>query len=163
MSNGWGKVDTAKEGSGLFLKLESGKSVQCMVVGEPYGFYQIYPEKKEYADWVPGSSFRFKINVAVLENGAFTMKIFNQGVTVAKTLRKFLQKLGPNTLFEIEREGSGKDDTVYHIIPMGPVSPEQLEQVKKLKSHNLMGKEQGDTSFDTAAMDAERDAEQGNY
>lgn len=165
MSSGWGKIDEAKEGSGIFLKIESGKSVQFAIVGEPHGYYQCYPDKREFLEPVPGASFRFKLNVAVLENGVFTMKILNQGITVGKTLRKFIQKLGPDQLFEVEREGSTKDNTVYHIIPLGKISPEQMSQIKALKPHPLASTakdDKSDTSFNTNEYDAPHHAE-GNY
>ncbi len=173
MGNGWGNVDKAKEGNTLFIKLKDGESIQCVPCGEPYTFYQAFQDKREFQDYVDGASFRFKLNVAVLENGAFTMKILNGGVKLAKSIRKLLQKLGPNTLLEIEREGSTKDNTTYHVIPMGQVSPEQLKTIASLKLNSLQSTQavkaettrgaSRPSSDNPFADDDYQDAREGNY
>lgn len=154
----WSKIDNAKEASGLFIKLKSGDSIDGVFVGEPYCYYQVFGEKAEHIDSVPGSSFRFKINVAVAQNGGFTMKILNGGLRMAKSIRKLTSKVGFEQLFQIEREGSGKDDTVYHIIPLGKLTPQQVEMVKKLKKLDLASQPTSSTpSFEPPPFDVEDD------
>lgn len=153
MGLGWEKIDSTKESGGVFIKLKDKESVEGVFRGEIYWFYQIFKDKKEYQEWVEGSSFKFRINFIVKENGAYVSKILQQGVTLAKLIRKYTQECGMNTLFKIEREGSGKDDTTYYLIPKGPVSPEDLKQINAVKHLRLQKSSEDDTSFNTEEFD----------
>ena len=154
MGNGWKKIDDAKEGGGFFIKLKNGESIEGLFRGEPYCFYQIFEDKKEYSERVEGSSFKFKINFIIKEKGAYVPKILQQGVTLAKLVRKYTNECGMDTLFKIEREGSGKDDTTYYLIPKGPVLPESLKQINAVKLLPLQ-KSEDDTSFNPEEYEKE--------
>jgi len=126
---GWDEIDKAKSGGGMFVKLKSGESIEGVFRGEPYCCYEKFKERQEYATYVEGSSLKFKINFIVKENGSYVAKILKQGMTLAKQIRKLTLECGMDTLFKLEREGSGKDDTVYYLIPKGPVAPTSLQHI----------------------------------
>lgn len=142
------KFPDRESGSFNYLKLESGGSVRCVFKGDTFNFRQHWKNNKgvvcvgydecqichEETDDAK-SSFRFKINIIIKENEAYTAKIFEQGGTVYDVLSGF-GKDGydfDTHLFKITRLGSGKD-TKYQIspVPNGTLTPAQLEAIAKV-------------------------------
>lgn len=130
----WDKAKelSEKEGSGIFIKLKDGQSIEGVFRGDPFVFFSIFKDPKEYNEKVKGAMLKFKINFFVKENNEWQRKIFQQGNTFLKDLIEFKDEYGLDHVFKIKRKGSTKDDTKYHILPKGPISKEDLEIVNKL-------------------------------
>lgn len=145
MPTGWDNVDKTVKNipSGSFIKLKSGESIKGVFRGEPRCFFSIFNDKTEYEAYVPGSSFRFKIPFVVKENGAYVAKIFSQGKRFWEMLKKCKEKYGLDKVFEISREGSTKDDTVYSLLYEGDLSKDELEQIGKVKLPALVSNNEG--------------------
>lgn len=126
-----------EEGGGRFLKLKDGEKVVGVFVGEPVTLYKKYQDKTEYSEWAPDRNFKFKLNFLIKENGVWVAKIFEQGKTVLHSIVAVKNKYGLECLFEISRKGSGKDDTVYHILFEEKLSPGAKEEIKKVKLNDL--------------------------
>lgn len=133
------KEAKAAGGGGLFVSLKDGDYVVCKMVGEPVVFFQKYPDKTEYAKRIDGSSFRFKVNIAVLneKTGDIEIKIFSQGSTVAKAIAEAKEEYGLDTWLKIKRTGSGKDDTTYTCLYKGVVTDEQKATIDKMDKNDL--------------------------
>lgn len=137
-------------GSGLpFLKLKDKESVRGVFRGEPVDYRQHWVGGKGQVCTGAGcksceqgnrSGFRFRLNFIVNENGAFVSKVWEQGWTVYEQLSALGEdyNLEEHTI-KITRNGSGKDDTTYSVVPVpnGALSKEQLQQVSTVKLHDL--------------------------
>lgn len=125
----WNDIDKVKEGGGIFKKLKNGESFEGVFVGEPITYYKIFGDNTEYPQKVAGSSFKIKIVVAIKEEGAWKGVLFEQGVKFAKSLRAFVSECGQNQVYKVMREGSGKDDTEYHIFPKESLTQKQIDEI----------------------------------
>lgn len=144
--------------SGIFIpKMGNKQTIQGVFAGTAYYFWNNFNAK----DKIPyegcpkrpdGYSFRFRINLIVKENGAWTAKIWensgtvnNQLLDLKKTYKKFLEMI-----FTITRNGTTKDDTRYAILPLvdEPLTESDKKQIAAVKLHDLKHKE--DTSFEPA-------------
>lgn len=117
-----------------FLKLEDGGFAKGVFVGDPVDFKKAFKPDEE-------PKFRFMINFVVLENGVYTAKIFEQGISVYKSIRKF-SEIGydlSKTMMVISRSGTGTN-TEYTIMPApdGALSPEEAAQVQAVKLNELI-------------------------
>lgn len=142
----WDKAkELAKQSGGLFLKLGDGDKKQIVLLGDPEGFYQIYSQggSQEFSHKVPGSSFRFKVPVAVINGKEVEACIFSQGKTVFERLSYIHEEMGglDDKIILIHRKGSTKDDTVYNIDVKGPVTPELKKIIDALEKPSLEKKE----------------------
>ena len=122
--------ENKKKGSSIFIKMKSGDSVTGVLVGEPKIFYCEWvngkPSKSEIE--FQGSKRRFLSNFAVVENGTFVMKVFENSDNVYKKIAK-LNAGGyelSETLLTITRDGE-RLDTEYSVLP----SPHPLTDVQK--------------------------------
>jgi len=136
--SGWGKLDEQEGGGGgLFIKLKDGESVEGVFRGEPHCFYQIFKDKREYENYVEGSSFRFKLVMIIKENGAYVGKILQQGVKLGKSVRLCTQECGMDYIYKIIREGSSKDDTIYQLIPKRALTESEKSQIEAVEIPSL--------------------------
>jgi len=128
-----------KKGSGSsdYIKILDGQSITCVFLGEPLLMYKIFKDPVEYQSYVQGSAFRFKLNVALLENNKFSLKLLENSKTLLKSIHACIKRYGQNYLYEISREGKERTDTMYHVMPVGPLSPDQQAEVNKIKPYEL--------------------------
>lgn len=113
--------DTPKKTNLSFLKLKDGESAIGVFKGDPYEFYEIYQQGVVPAG-TKGASFRFRINFITREGASYVAKVFQNGVTVYKTLKYLNEEYDglENVVVKISRTGSTKDDTIYHVLPLPP-------------------------------------------
>lgn len=123
-------------GGGVFLKLKGGEKVNCVFAGTPHYFIS--------TKFKTQGAHRFRVNVVVKENGAFTAKIWEQGMRVSgqlktlnDTIKALDQKLSEKVC-EIARFGSTQDDTSY-TISLSPVklTVEDLAAISAVKLNDL--------------------------
>jgi hypothetical protein len=130
-------------GSGNFLKLKDGESVQVVFRGNPYEFYVQWENGKatQCNAGARDAKFRFRINAVVSENGVMVAKIFEQGAVVYNDLKELHAEYGlETTKIKIKRNGSGTD-TTYQILPLkGDLTKEQVEKLQAVKLHDLAPK-----------------------
>lgn len=136
--NGWDKFNEAVEkDNGVFVKIKDGEAIEGVFVGEPHVYYGKFKDQNEYSEWQQGLSFKFKMNFLSLENGSFTSKILQGSKTVGKRLKYLFENSGQDSVYRIAREGSGKDDTVYHIDFKSKLTEEQSKKIKTIELHSL--------------------------
>jgi hypothetical protein len=104
-----------------YLKIKDGEKVAGVFKGEIHEFGLIWEGKKVVPIGTTGSSFRFRINFITKEGASYVAKVMEQGATVYNML-KDLNESYPleETVVEIRRSGSTKDDTRYSILPLPP-------------------------------------------
>lgn len=104
-----------------FIKLKDGERLVGVFKGNPYEFHHIFSEKRVVPEGTKGAAFRFRINFITKEGASYVPKVWEQGVTVYRML-KDLNESYPleETVVEIKRSGSTKDDTTYSILPLPP-------------------------------------------
>ena len=117
----WEQLEKAREdskkGKDIFIKLKDGDAIEGVFMGEPHTFYSIFQDPTEYGERVEGSSFKFRVNFFVKEDGKWEAKMFSGGVTVRDLILDAKDEYGLDTIFKIKRTGSGKDDTRYSVLP----------------------------------------------
>jgi hypothetical protein len=135
------KKDIPSDG-GMFIKLRDGESVEGIFRGEPHEFYSVFGDKErtEYPDYVKGSSYKFKINFIVREEGKPVAKIYQGGVTVRRRLEYLFEEFGQDCVYKIARKGSGKDDTEYFLDKKADLNPDQVANIDKLDLCQLTAK-----------------------
>lgn len=134
------------------LKLKPGEEARGVFRGDPVDFRQHWANNRSTI--CPGrdkcdicraggetakTSFRFRMNFVINENGAYVAKIFEQGKGTYEALRQLHQdyNLEQNQM-KIRRVGSGKE-TTYSILPVpnGTLTKEQEKAVAAIKLHAL--------------------------
>jgi hypothetical protein len=135
-----------------YLKIKDGESMRVIFRGDPVDF-RIHWAQGKSSPCVESScshcasgnksSFRFRINTVIKENGAYVPKIFEQGITTYKDLVA-LQQSGyniENHVMTVTRHGTQKD-TTYSILPLnnGAISQEIADKLKEIKLLPLTGK-----------------------
>ncbi len=139
------------EGGKNFLKLKSGESVRGVFRGDIYEFRQHF-EKAENKGYLctedkscqfcnegKKSSFRFRLNIVITENGAYSAKIYENGWGVYEMLKTLHEDYNLEThLMKITRNGSGTD-TTYSILPVpnGQLGESQTKLVSAVPLLNL--------------------------
>ena len=164
-------LGSSGDGGGSFIRLKKdGESVKGVFQGNPYDYKQHWGDNKKTICIGMGCAlcragdtprFRFRINFIIKENGAYTAKIWEQGITAYKDLsglNKTLQEEGyklDEYLVKITRSGLGKEDTSYPIIavPGGALDAVRVSEIKKVKLLPLNGdqKPAQDQGFDQGA------------
>ena len=140
--------NTGSKKSNLYLKITPDEKVSGVLVGSPAVFYSKWENGKtsRQEKYTHGYKFRFQSNFAVLENGAWTMKVFEQGKKLYDDIVALVES-GYNleeTLVTIHRIGSGLD-TKYSIVP-SPKPPDagSIEQIRALTPLKVGIKKQDD-------------------
>lgn len=141
--------DKSTGGGKNFLKLKAGESVRGVFRGDPYEFRQHWTANRgvkcegascELCKSGDKSSFRFRLNLVIQENGALAAKVFEQGWTVYELLKALHE--GDYDLekhfMKITRHGTGTD-TSYSIVPVpnGAVSKDTDKQIAAVKLADL--------------------------
>lgn len=123
-------------GSGSFLKIGDGQSVNVVFRGEVAKFWQTWPmggTKQIFNEPTAGASMRFRVNVVVHENGAFTAKVWEFSPTVSNTLHEISKDLDlSKSKCKITRMGSGKK-TQWIVIPLGPVDKKAMQAIEAVE------------------------------
>jgi len=128
--------DKPKAGTSDFLTLKAGEEVVGVFHGEVKGFWKhfkgpICKGRNECEECAKGgqASKKFQINFITKGSEGYVIKKWERGITEGKALGALSQDYDlRNHLFKIRRTGSGKDDTVYSIIPMPNGNlPEELK------------------------------------
>lgn len=126
----WKDVEMARGGKD-FLSIKDGESKDVVIRGEPYCFYQIFKDNKEYQTKVPDSSFKFKIAVVTKEEGSYVGKILSGGYFLAASIKENIDENGQDAIYKIKRTGTGKD-TKYFVLFKGKLTPEQMEAINSV-------------------------------
>jgi len=131
------RVAKGEDGSGgAFLKLEDGVSVNVVLRGDAFKFYQHWPlggVKQVFAEPTPGAIPRFKTNAIVFEKGSFVAKVWEYPPMVSNLLAD-LEEAGYDldvTKLQIKKTKQGKK-TEYSVVPCGPKeqpSPKHLKEI----------------------------------
>jgi len=147
--------DKEKQASGgKYLKINPGESVNVVFRGDPVEYRIHWKGGKSFdcnesscplCEDGDKSSFRFKLNAIVKENGAYVAKTFEQGFMFYDSLRS-LQGAGyeiENHVMKVSRIGSGKE-TTYSVVPVpnGNLSDAQLSALASVELQNLSGRKQ---------------------
>lgn len=131
------------------LKIEPGEAVRGVLSGEPVDFRQHWIgnrsvvctgyESCEHCANGEKSSFRFKINFIINENGSYLAKTLQGGRGLYEQLRALSKdyELDKHAI-KITRTGSGKDSK-YGVVPVpnGMLSEEQLSKLSQVKLNEL--------------------------
>lgn len=136
------------EGGATFLKLKDGESVKGVFRGDPFDFESHWKNGSvpcpgagcEFCAQGEAPAFRFRINLVVKENGAYTAKLWEQGWRVYEALQGLdvsgydLEK----TAVQVTRRGSDKNNTTYSILPIpnAELSEDQLKAIGDTKLHD---------------------------
>jgi hypothetical protein len=123
----WEQAKQSAEGSS-FLKFKDGESISIVFRGEPYVFYQKYPDKAEYTEWTEGRTTRFKLACVVKLEGEYQGKIFGGGRTVLAMLSECNEEYGMDCAYKVKRKGSGTD-TTYTVLFQKKLTEEDLANV----------------------------------
>ena len=138
------RKDLPEGGGKNFVKLKDKEWVAGLFAGDIHEFFVKWEGGKptEVVEGTPGASFRFRVNLIVKEGSVYVPKIFEQGVTVYKTLAE-LHDMYPfeSTLMKITRHGSSQNDTTYTVLPLPQkLDPETIAHIKTIKLNDLTGK-----------------------
>ena len=133
------RIDMTKgDNGGSYLKVPPGESVKGVFRGEPFSFFQAWPQggqKQIFDKPTAGASARFKINFVVHENGKFVAKVFEFGAVVNNQLVDLSEDYDiETTKVRISRQGEGKN-TVYTIIPVAKekLTPGVLAEIEAVQ------------------------------
>ena len=144
--------DIPSESAGTFLKIKPGESIVGIFRGEPHDYRTHWVNNRSQECTGDGcdncgqgvkSAFKFRINFMVKEGNAYVAKIWEQGARVYNSLKALSADYNlEETVVKISRQGSGKDDTVYSVLPLPPpkgsLSKEALSAIKDVKLHDLV-------------------------
>lgn len=125
---GWKDVENAKS-SKDYLKIKDGEFIDIVIMGEPYTYYGKYQDKTEYKTKVPDSSFKFKLQVVVKQDGAYVGKILNGGFFLISDIKENIDENGVDSIYRIKRKGTGTDSR-YFVIFKTKVPEEQMKSLK---------------------------------
>ena len=134
-----------------WLKIAGGQSVSGVFVGEPLIFYVHDKGMNQGYSICAGDgceecargekkSFKFRINFVTKENGIMVAKVFEKGVRVYKTMAAVNADYPLDQwMVKISREGAGKDDTTYNIMPLpnGELTEAQIEALSSVEMNDL--------------------------
>lgn len=131
----------AKENSGgnVFLKI-SETPTPFVVKGNAYAYYQNFNTKEISENPITGFSWKFKLNVAIIENGKWVGKILNGGSTLAGQIAAHMKKFGKGHAFAVHKKGKLKD-TEYFVMYERKLEPEEIQIITDLKLYNLQPKD----------------------
>lgn len=106
-----------------YLKIKDGERVRGVFKGNPHEFGRIGwgKDSKVVPFGTEGSTDRFLINFIVKEGASYVAKVWERGNTQYNEIKDLNEKYPlEETVVEIKRVGSGKDDTRYSILPLPP-------------------------------------------
>lgn len=131
-----GKQSDGGSSGGAFLRLDTGESVNAILRGEPYTYYQIWPQggmKQVFTEPTAGAQMRFKINVIVHEDGQFVAKIWDFPAATNNMLFEIQKEVDlEKTKLKLSRVGTGKKKA-WMIIPLGPLDAKALKQIEAVE------------------------------
>lgn len=143
----------------MYIRLKDRESVIGVLAGDLHEFAQIWKDGKstDVPEGTAGASFRFRVNMLVKEGSSYVAKVFEQGVTVYKTLSEIAADWPiESTVIKITRSGSSISDTSYSITPQKQeLTPETLAHLKTIKLHDLSGKKPDGSQGDWPSADDE--------
>jgi hypothetical protein len=153
----------SKGGGKNFLRLKDGEHVVGVFRGSPHTFYQHWEQNRgvlctrnqggcDLCKEDKKASFRFRVNLVMMEEGKFVAKIFEGGAKVYDALTGLNSECDLAThKVKISRAGTGPQDTVYTILPImkdGVVTKEVLKQIEAVQLNALESEsaEEGDAA-----------------
>lgn len=130
----------AKEagGSNIYFKVTDTPTV-FVPRGDAYSFYQNFATKQLSETPITGFSWKFKINVAILQDGVWQSKILQGGSTLAGQIAQHMTKFGRGHAFAVHKKGKMKE-TEYFVIYEKKLSENEMMQVDSLKQYGLAPK-----------------------
>ena len=148
-----GRFDRTKEEydrndaeSGTYFKLADGQKMLVAFLGNPHN-RSVYWDGSTYQPWTPDcgkpKSLKTSMNVAVFtaQDGQPVLqgaRILEQSKTFFRDVMKLDSKYGvDNKIFEVEREGSTKDDTKYFILPEYDIDDTLRRKLAGLQLYDL--------------------------
>lgn len=137
--NEFEKQAKESQGGGVFLKVTETPTV-FVPKGDAYVYYQNFTTKQISEVPFTGGSWKFKINVAILENGKWVAKILNGGSTLAGQISQHMKKFGKGNAFAVHKKGKLKD-TEYFVMYEKKLDSEDIEQIKALRNFDLAPKD----------------------
>lgn len=151
------KTDTGAMDSKNYLRLKDKESAKGLLTGEPYEFRKhwvvnksvLCSEDTQCAHCATGlkSSFSFRVNILINDNGTYVSKVFEQGWSVYEAMRQLNSEYDlEKHLIKISRSGSGPTDTTYSVIPVpdGKVTPEMAKKLIGVQLQDLKHKTEPD-------------------
>lgn len=135
----------ADSAPGAYLKLKDGESITIIPRGEIFSFRIRWEGGKaqEIPENDPKRHNRFKLNAFVSEGGTFVPKIWEIGIMVYNTLAEFATEMDiTKSKIKVTRKGSGTD-TVYVLVPLGPVDAKSLSVIESIPLNILASKSVG--------------------
>ncbi len=157
----WDNIDTGS-GSSNFFKLVEGPN-RCRIVGAPLRVWKSFEgvkpmyltENAAKAD----STAQVRVSVYVIDRADGKIKVAEFGASVVAQLKALLQN--PDYSFEgtdiypydvtINREGTGKDNTRYTVIPSPKLVPLTLEETNEVAGLTPLGKVLAEKAVDGQA------------
>lgn len=129
------------ESGGKFLKFKSGESKNVLLLGDIYEFHQIFDDKERKSRLVSpntkGAKPRFRINVAVNEDGEMKVKIFEFGLQIYNQLAALQEDYDlSTTVLKVSRQGE-RLDTEWLLLPLPPKAQPTEAQLAKIKAMDL--------------------------
>lgn len=140
------KKDLPESGPGNYVRLKDKESITGIFRGDIYDFYSLWENGKPkiVEESVFGARFRFKINFVVKEGSTYLVKIFEQSQTVYQQLSELHDEYDlEKTLIKITRNGSGKNDTTYTLMPLRQEVPEETLKHLATLPLNPLGPREG--------------------
>lgn len=135
------KKDLPESGPSNYVRLKDKESITGIFRGEVFDFYSVWESGKPRIvdESVFGARFRFKINFVVKEGASYVVKVFEQSKTVYEQLGALHDEYDlEKTLIKITRNGTGKSDTTYTLLPLRQeVPPETLKHIETLPMNPL--------------------------
>ncbi len=127
-----------------FLKITNAGSEEGFFHGDVLPFYQKFREMERY-EQKPGEGYQWKVGVTFVELPGFTPKAWTQGSKVWNQIKNITKEHGKNSVIKINRIGSTKDDTVYFLQYVRPMTEEEVTKATDVQSflytyHNLESK-----------------------
>lgn len=139
------KSDQGEGGTNRYLRLKDGDAVKMIPRGEIFEFYSVFGTKGDVPAGTSGAKKKYRMNVVVLEEGKFVMKIFDfngplydQFVEINKFCEENKQDI-TKTKVRVSRKGAGKSDTTYMALPLTnePLTAAIIQQIESIDLHDL--------------------------
>lgn len=137
----WDDADDVRNETkgGQFIRLKAGDKVQVVFPVAPFAYRSVWvgdhseiydPDKHDGKR--PSGRFAFPVFEPVPGKQEYTPKIFDASGETYDAIKKCRGKYGPKHLYEIERTGSGLNDTKYTVLPERELKEEEIEYLRTL-------------------------------